>query len=411
MNKTFLVMRYEISTTLKSKSFLFVAFVLPLIGALIFAGVSLIQSGSGNAFSGLAGSSDADELHVEGYVDENGLMTAIPASVPAGILIPYASEESAHRALDAGEIAAYYIIPPDYLEQGDLIYVYPEYRIASSEGQSWAMRTAIFDNLLGNDVERIIRARQAMDVQVNALSPDEGRDDDNPLTFFIPYATMMIFYMVIMMAASMLLNSVNNEKKNRVMEVLLVSITPRQMLSGKIVGLGLLGLLQMVIWAGMGYTLLRISGRTLSLPADFMLPPSILVWGIIFFLLGYAVYASLMAGLGALVPNMKEASQAVILVIWPLIIPMFLVSVLIEKTHSPIAIGLSLFPLTAPTAMITRLAAGGVPFWQPALAAGLLLVTAILIVRSVARMFRAQTLLSGQEFSARRFFSALLGRA
>jgi len=411
MNKTFLVMRYEISTTLKSKSFLFIAFVLPLIGALIFAGVSLIQSGSADATSGPAGSSDGEELHVEGYVDESGLITTIPASVPAGILIPYASEESARQAMDAGEIAAYYIIPPDYLEQGDLIYVYPEYRIASSEGQSWAMRTAIFDNLLGNDVERIIRARQAMDVQVNALSPDEGRDDDNPLTFFIPYATMMIFYMVIMMAASMLLNSVNNEKKNRVMEVLLVSITPRQMLSGKIVGLGLLGLLQMVIWVGMGYTLLRISGRTLSLPADFMLPPSILVWGIIFFLLGYAVYASLMAGLGALVPNLKEASQAVILVIWPLIIPMLLLSVLIEKTHGPIAIGLSLFPLTAPVAMMTRLAAGGVPFWQPALAAGLLLLTAIVIVRSVARMFRAQTLLSGQEFSARRFFSALLGRA
>ena len=94
--------------------------------------------------------------------------------------------------------------------------------------------------------------------------------------------------------------------------------TPRQMLEGKIVGLGLLGLLQMVIWAGTSYSLLRVSGRTFSLPAGFMLSPTILIWGVVFFSLGYAIYASLMAGLGALVPNLREASQAVFLVIWPL---------------------------------------------------------------------------------------------
>ncbi|NIN63315.1 MAG: DUF3995 domain-containing protein, partial [Anaerolineae bacterium] len=72
---------------------------------------------------------------------------------------------------------------------------------------------------------------------------------------------------------------------------------------------------------------------------------------------------------------------------------------------------LSLFPLTSPIAMIMRLTIGGVPLWQPLLAAGLLVLTAILVVRAVAGMFHAQNLLSGQSFSARRFASALLGRA
>jgi len=67
-------------------------------------------------------------------------------------------------------------------------------------------------------------------------------------------------------------------------------------------------------------------------------------------------------------------------------------------------------PFTAPIAMMTRLAAGSIPWWQPALAAALLAVTALFVVRAVAGMFRAQTLLSGQQFSVKRFWGALLGR-
>jgi ABC-2 type transport system permease protein len=90
---------------------------------------------------------------------------------------------------------------------------------------------------------------------------------------------------------------------------------------------------------------------------------------------------------------------------------MFLINVLIEEPHSLVSTILSLFPFTAPVAMMTRLAAGGVPVWQTLLAAVLLLATAILIVRAVARMFRAQTILSGQPFTRKLFFNALLGKA
>jgi len=231
------------------------------------------------------------------------------------------------------------------------------------------------------------------------------------LTFAVPYATMMIFYVAILMSSSLLLNSVSVEKQNRVMEILMSSINPRQLLTGKIVGLGITGLLQTLIWFGTGYTLLRLSGRTFDLPPGFELPPSILVWGIVFFLLGYAVYASLMAALGALVPNLKEGSQSTLVVIWPAIVPMFLISILIEQPHGALATGLSLFPLTAPMTMMLRLSVGGVPWWQPPLAAGLLLLTVYFILRAVARVFRAQYLLSGQTFSVKRYFAALLGRA
>jgi ABC-2 type transport system permease protein len=405
-----LVLRHEILTALRSKSYLFGAFALPLIGVLVFVGITLLRPDSSDAPLDTTPGGGPDELRPEGYVDQSGLIEAIPPEIPPGVLRAYPDEAQAAAALQAGEIAAYYVLSADYVESGTLVYVNPDYSLLSDETQAWVMRNTIFANLLGNDPQRVAWAWQPMDVQVRALAPQDETDWDNPLTFYVPYGTMMIFYIVILMGSSLLLNSVNNEKKNRIMEILLASVTPRQMLSGKILGLGVLGLLQAALWVGTGYTLLRISGRTFSLPPGFELPPSILVWGAVFFLLGYAVYASLMAGLGALVPNLKEASQATFVVIWPLLIPLFFFVALVEHPEKALATGLSLFPLTAPVAMMTRLATGSVPWWQPVVSAVLLAATAFLIVRAVAGMFRAQTLLSGQPFSTRRFFAALLGR-
>ncbi len=411
MKKTLLVLRNEIITAVTRKSFLFTAFGLPLIAVLVFLGASVLKSDTLSSLGGLTGGSDESELQVEGYVDRSGLIKVIHEDIPEGILVAYPDETSARRALNDGEIAAYYVIPADYIVSGNLIYINPDYNWTSSRGQSWVMGQTITANLLDNEPERIQRFWNAMDVEVKALAPSQKRDRDNPLTFAVPYATMMIFYVAILMSSSLLLNSVSVEKQNRVMEILMSSINPRQLLTGKIVGLGVTGLLQTLIWFGTGYTLLRLSGRTFDLPPGFELPPSILVWGIVFFLLGYAVYASLMAALGALVPNLKEGSQSTLVVIWPAIVPMFLISILIEQPHGALATGLSLFPLTAPMTMMLRLSVGGVPWWQPPLAAGLLLLTVYFILRAVARVFRAQYLLSGQTFSVKRYFAALLGRA
>ena len=194
------------------------------------------------------------------------------------------------------------------------------------------------------------------------------------------------------------------------MEILMVSVTPRQLLTGKVVGLGIVGLLQTVIYVGTGRALLSASGSAFNLDAAFQLPASFMFWALVFFLGGYAVYASLMAGLGALVPNLREASQATLLVIFPLIIPLFLISIMIEQPNGPVAMIFSMFPFTAPVAMMLRLSATTVPWWQTAIAAGLLMVTAFFIIRAVAGMFRAQALLSGQQFSVKLYIRALFGK-
>jgi ABC-2 type transport system permease protein len=183
------------------------------------------------------------------------------------------------------------------------------------------------------------------------------------------------------------------------------------MLTGKIIALGIAGLIQTIVWSGSGLLLLRFSTQNLALADAFQLPTSILFWGILFFIFGYAVYASLMAGVGALVPSMREASQLTTVVIIPLIIPLMFISLLIQTPNSTLSIVLSLFPLTSPVAMMTRLAATQVPLWQLGISLVLLALTAVYLIRTSAGLFRAQNLLSGKSMSAKGFIQAMLGKA
>ena len=411
MNKTWLVLRHEIINTLSRPSFLFAMFGIPIIGAAVFmvAGQLNKANPAQNLLAQLIGSPPT--TLAEGYVDQSGIIKEIPASVQPGLLVTFPDEASASQALADGQISGYYIIPPDYIQAGKITYIRSDFNPLTSSGQSGLLEWILNVNLLGGNTRLATLVNGPTNLQKVSLSPAPQRDENNMLTFFLPYAVTMLFYIILLSAASLLLSSVTKEKENRVMEILMVSVTPRQLLTGKIVALGLIGLLQTIVWVGTGRLLLARSGTTFNLPIAFQLPASFLIWGVIFFLLGYAVYASLMAGLGALVPNLREASQATILVIFPLIIPVVLLSILINDPHGLLATILSLFPLTSPVAMMTRLAAGGVPFWQTLLAAALLAVTAVLVVRSVARMFRAQTILSGQPFSRKVFFNALFGRS
>jgi ABC-2 type transport system permease protein len=410
MNKTILVLKHEIITILSRPSFLFAMFGIPIIGVVVFMVAGQLSKGNPaqNVLTQLI-SSPTSTLP-EGYVDHSGIIKEIPASVQPGSLLAFPDEASASQALADGKISGYYIISANYIQSGNITNIRSDFNPISSSEQSSSLERVLQVNLLGGD-QQLANLINGPKLTPRSLSPAPQRAESNMLTFFLPYAVTMLFYIIILSAASLLLSSVTKEKENRMMEILMVSVTPRQLLTGKIIGLGLVGLLQTIAWVGTGRILLARGGTTFNLPVAFQLPPSFLVWAVIFFLLGYAVYASLMAGLGALVPNLREASQATILVIFPLIIPIFLLSFLINQPNGLLATILSIFPLTAPVAMMTRLSAGGVPFWQTLLSAALLAVTAMLVVRAVARMFRAQTILSGQPFSQKVFFNALFGKS
>ncbi len=410
MNKTLLVLKNEFISVVKRRSFILTLVLIPLIGFLITLGISALQQGSGSSGNPLTEIiSPSLQSTYEGFVDSSGIVKTIPPGLTSR-LARFSTEVLAQNSLRIGEISAYYLISADYLKSGKILYVRPDFNPVGGITQSWVITQLMEYNLLDGDERLFSRMSSTMNLETVSLSQQPARDSANPLTFILPYVVTMFFYIIIITSASLLLSSVSHEKENRVIEIMMTSVTPLQMLTGKIIALGAAGLLQTVVWSGAGLLLLRFSGSSLNVPIAFQLPASFLVWGAIFFLLGYALYGSLMAGLGALVPNMREATQATTVIIIPMVLPLMLINNLINDANGTLSLILSIFPLTAPVTMMTRLAAAQVPVWQPLLAVALLVLTVYLILRAVAGMFRAQNLLSGQTFKLGLYFKELFGR-
>lgn len=409
MKKTLIVLNNELLTTIKRKSFILTLLLLPLIG-LIFT----LVIGNRDQTSGITSlisqltTSEEEKLSI-GLLDETQNITKIPDELKDQIKL-YTTQASANVDLDSGIIKAFYFIPEDYIQKGEIVVYRPDFNPLSAGNDNYLIETLINSALLSEKPEIMNLVNTFPEFKTELLTPEPQRDPEHQLTFFLPYIVTFLFYIVILGSSSMMLNSITSEKSNRVIEILLTSITPMQLLSGKIIALGLVGLLQTIVWSGTGLFILRLSGRSFALPIEFQLPTSILVWGIIFFILGFILYASLMAGVGALVSNIKEASQATTILVIPMVIPLALLAPVIENSNGTLAVILSLFPFTSPVSMMTRLSAGSVPLWQILLAIILLVFSAYWIVRSVSSFFRAQYLLSGKEFKIKYFFDAMLGK-
>jgi ABC-2 type transport system permease protein len=412
MKKTYLIFRNEFISTITRRSFLITLFLFPIIGFVVMAVISGVQKSTGTDASSMISDllvPSAKET-LEGFVDQSGLVKAIPEGYQYR-LEQFASEKDAQEALKSQKISAYYIIDTNYLENGKIVYVRPDFNPLGGSVQSSSIDALMAYNLTGGNLDLYYRVQNPINVQTQEIdSTGPVRDENSMMTFFLPYVVTFLFYIVIFLSASLLLNSITGEKQNRTIEVLLTSVTPDEMLTGKILALGVAGLMQTIIWFGSGLLLLKISNQTLALSDAFVLPASILAWGILFFLFGYAVYASIMAGIGAMVPNVREASQFTIIVVLPLIIPLMFISSLIQAPNSVVSIFLSLFPLTSPIAMMTRLSATTVPIWQTLLALALVGLTAFYLIKIMAGLFRAQNLLAGKSPTVKEFLQILANK-
>lgn len=405
MRNTLLVLRHELVKTLTRPSFLILSVGIPVLAFGIMSLVSAVNpEPAREVIDVILGEED---FVVEGYVDPSGLIKRLPEDVQP-YLQSYPTEDKARQALSEGEISAYYLIPANYLERGEIVQVTPDFNPVGAVTQSEVLERVMIVNLVGDeDLAELVQ--EPMQITKTALSPQPVSEDDE-LDYVIPFAIMFLFFSVIVGSASLLLSSVAREKENRMMETLLTSVTSLELLRGKIIGLGISGLIQTLIWSGTGQLLLTISGRRMNAVGNWQLPPSFFLWGIVFFVLGYVVNASLMAGLGALVPDLRESTYVVSIITAPMYITMLLMTAMIRELHHPLPVALSLFPITSPVAMMTRLAADHVPLWQPILACGLLIAMVPLIVRGASRAFNAQTLLSGQPFRLKMYFQVLLGK-
>lgn len=408
--KTWLVFRNEIISTVTRRSFLLTAFGIPLISFLFYAAFSLVNKSSPGAVEEIINPARIESNIPEGFVDLSGRVEFIPEHIPTEELRAYPDVQSAELALIHGEISAFFLIPEDYIERGQIQYVSNEINPMDTLNRGSRIDELLQLNLLEGDTHLSAMVTNPFLLQVVILNPSNRISQDNPYAFFIPYIVMLLYYMLILMSAGFLVSSINKERENRILEIMLVTITPRELLTGKFIALGLIGLLINLLWVGTGYSLVVLSGTQFQLPSTFQLAPHMVLWGIVYFLLGYAIYASLLGAVGALVPNLRETSQATMVVIMPMIIPLLFITLLIQYPNGLLAVALSIFPLTSPVTMMLRLSLTPVPIWQLILSVLMLILTAVFILRLVANLFHAQTMLAGQPLNLKNLKRLISGK-
>jgi ABC-2 type transport system permease protein len=444
MDKIRRIVHHEIVKHLRQRSFVIATLAIPMISLLI---VLLITFLNGNqampqshellADVGLipdvAGMDDGSV--VIGYVDHADLITEVPEFLPPELFKPFESEAAALAAVESGAIQAYYVIAADYMETGEITRFAPEVQGLNLDSTMFAslIRTNLLpeeDEILTQrldyilDIETVrldaegvpVAERETDDDAQNesTSTPDDeedtaslpdvweqaegARDEDDPMRFIASFAIAMLLYMTIFSAAGLLLNSVIEEKENRTLEILLTSVRPDELLAGKVLGLGTLGLGQSLIWFGTGRLVIGISsdGFGTTLLQSLHLPAFTWLLLLIYFLLGYLIYASLMAGIGAVVSSTREASSLTLLVAAPFMVPLLLLGPLTERPDSILSTILSVFPLTAPVTMMMRVVLTDVTTWQISLSLILMAGSVLLCIWLAARMFRISTLMTGK---------------
>lgn len=404
MHNIWIVLKHEIRTTLAKRSFWFTTFVFPL---LILALTVIPQALAGDALESsqqaLFAPPAGGQQPAIGYVDLSGLVQRLPSDPPASQLRRYPDEAAAQAALLAGALSQYYLVPADFMQSGDVAVVTSQFSPLITPDNYDLMQYVLAYNLLGDaQLARRVMAPGG-ETRPVILQPEPESKPAGGAGFGVSFAVMFILFFTITLSGGYMLQSVVKEKENRTAEVLLLSLSPVQLMMGKILGLALLALLQMGVWLGGGMALMNRGATLLGSLPETALPPGFVPITVLYFLLGYLLYAAALGALGALVPNAREGSQFTFILLAPLLIPILLNNVFWQDPNGPLATALSLFPLTSPTAMPTRLASGAaVPMWQAPVGLALLLVTALAFVLLAARFFRADTLLSDAALDWRR---------
>lgn len=408
--KALTVAIYEFTSTLKRRSAIFVMFGLPLLSLALVSGLNWLadreRSESGtSALSEFALGGEEEESLPIGVVDQTGRLQTYPPDLTN--LTPMESEAAAQAAYEAGDIEGYLVVPAGYLENGE-VSLYADSRSFTSPIES-QLEYLLAANFIDDAqlARLVISPAEIEDIDVAVQQGDQASLADS---YILGIGIAMLFYFTAISAAGYLLQSLGKEKQNRVMEILLSSLRPIELLVGKMLGLGAIGFLQLLIW---GVIYFIVFGRSEnSMFQNLPLPTlKVGVWFIVMahFIAGYLVYAGMFAGLGAIAPNPKESGQITFLFMIPILIPMWLNSIILSDPNGTLSTALSLFPLTSPISMPMRLAGAAVPTWQWLLSLATALLVAFGTIILAARIFRSQVLLSGQSLTLKLAWQLIRG--
>lgn len=305
-------------------------------------------------------------------------------------------------ALDAGELDIIVEIPADVMEESRANYITKEHRAIQIQ--------ETFANRLTEIIVRGRLAREGLQTaQVASLttpvklqeryvsSSGEVEDRSFLLDWGLVFGFVMILYMALLTWGITISRSIIEEKGSRVIEVLLSSVEPRDLLVGKVVGIGLAGLTQLVIWSVMGIVVTAAGGATtVSIFSKVQVPFSVFVYFVVFFVLGFLLYASLFTVIGSICSSEQDAQQLQGLVTLPMVVPILILMVIVQSPNSSLAVVMSLIPFFTPMVMLGRIVVLEPPLWQIALSIALMVASIYLSVTFSARVFRVGILMYGK---------------
>jgi ABC-2 type transport system permease protein len=232
---------------------------------------------------------------------------------------------------------------------------------------------------------------------------EKGQEEDTGGTFAVAYLLVLILYMTMFFYGAIIMRGVIEEKNNRVVEIVLSSLKPSQLMAGKLLGIAAVGITQYVIWALFGVLASTYGGSLVTslVPAasGFKMPhvPAyIFIYFVLFFVLGYFLYATIYAAVGSMVNSEKEAQQLLMPVSMFLVVPILLITFVLRSPNSSFSVVLSLIPFFAPILMMMRICILLPPFSQVALSIALLILTAAAMVWLTAKIYRVGILMYGK---------------
>jgi len=390
VNKTILILKHEFLHTIKRTGFIIMTFIVPLV-ALLAIGVFQLVSGVAKPTT--------EEVKI-GYVDESGGFDQYTSQGNI-TLVRFETSDEATEALVKGDIKEYFVILPDYVSVGIINRYTMQKELMAPPATTTAITDFLSSNLLAGKVPTTTIARIQAPLNLvtitltatGTMAPEQGGFGN----FVIPVIFSMLLVFAIIFSSTYLLQGLGEEKENRVIEILLSSVSARQLLTGKILGLGAAGLAQVVVWVASTPLLLNLASSSIGgFISTIQIPPNFLVLAVVYFILGYLLFAVISASIGAISSSSREGQQLIAIFTVPLVSPLWFMSLIMWFPSNPIWIFLTIFPITAPVEVMIRLGVSSIPAWELAASIVVLVLSIIGVLLVTVRVFRTYLLMYGK---------------
>jgi len=403
------IVRREYLERVRTKAFWISTLVVPLfMGAMMFIPAWLAARGGGQFrvavldLSGRFAGPVRQEVQKLLKADTEKLSVTLKDVAPGPD--PAATREKVKAAVQAGTYDGMLVLPAGLPDQGQPEYVAPNvaaFKLLSILGRS-VNKAIISDRLTaaGLDAEKVSKLTRRVDLKTLKLGKKGEETRDQGQGFLLSYAFMMIIYISVLMYGVYVMRGVLEEKSNRIVEVIIATVRPFELMLGKILGIGAVGLTQFLLWA-LALLALTAPGAAaavglsgVELPS---LPPVLLAFFVIFFVLGFLLYGTLYAGIGAAFDTEQEAQNFQMVVTLMLVVPLVLMMQIINQPNGTLSVVLSLVPFFTPMLMFLRMTLTTVPAWQLASSVVLLLLSIVAAAWIVGKIYRVGILMHGSK--------------